>query len=201
VYRPEEIRELADWVHERGMYLHVDGARLANAAVGLGVGLKEITGDVGVDVLSFGGTKNGLLLGESVVFFSPELAESFLFIRKQGMQLASKMRFIAAQFTALLSDDLWSRCARHANGMARRLAGKVEGISGVEIIQPVEANGVFAKLPKEKIPLLQEEYFFYVWDEERGEVRWMASFDTAEEDVDGFAESIERILKLERGRS
>jgi len=195
VYRPDEIRALADFAHGRGMRLHVDGARLVNAAAGLGVSLREITADVGVDVLSFGGTKNGLLLGEAVVFFDPELARDFRFVRKQGMQLASKMRFIAAQFTALLSEDLWLRNARHANEMARRLADRIEGIPQVEITQKVEANGVFAALSKEMIPKLQNEYFFYVWDEEKGEVRLMASFDTTEEDVDGFARLIEETLK------
>ena len=194
VYRPEEIRALADFAHGRGMRLHMDGARLSNAAASLGVELREISGDAGVDVLSFGGTKIGLLMGEAVVFFDPVLAEDFLFVRKQGMQLASKMRFIAAQFSALLTDDLWLRSARHANAMARRLAERVRGIPGVEIVQKVEGNAVFAALPREFILQLQEEYFFYVWDEEKGHVRWMPSFDTTEEDVDGFAATIERVL-------
>ena len=195
VYKPEEIRTLADFAHGRGMRLHMDGARLANAAAGLELGLKEISAAVGVDILSFGGTKNGLLLGEAVVFFDLALAKDFPFVRKQGMQLASKMRFIAAQFTALLSDDLWLKSARHANKMAQRLASRVKGIPGVEITQKVEGNGVFAALPKEAIPRLQEQVFFYALDEEKGVVRWMASFDTTEEDVDGFARLIEKTLK------
>ena len=195
VYKPEEIRTLADFAHGRGMRLHMDGARLANAAAGLELGLEEITAAVGVDILSFGGTKNGLLLGEAVVIFDPELAKDFPFVRKQGMQLASKMRSIAAQFTALLSDDLWLKSARHANRMARRLASRVEGIPGVEITQKVEGNGVFAALPKAAIPRLQEEVFFYILDEEKGVGRWMASFDTTEEDVDSFAALIEKTLQ------
>ena len=194
VYAPSEIRALADCAHEHGLYLHVDGARIANAAVGLGLGLREITGDCGVDVLSFGGTKNGLMLGEAVVFFKPELAEDYRRARKQGMQLASKMRFVAAQFTALLTDDLWRRSAQHANAMAQVLAERVRPIRGVEVIYPVQANAVFARLPTEVIPILQQEFFFYPWNATRGEVRWMTSFDTEVEDIEAFATLIEKTL-------
>jgi len=190
VYRPNEIAALADFAHARGMRLHMDGARLANAAASLEAGLRAITGDLGVDVLTFGGTKNGLLLGEAVVFFNPDLARDFLFIRKQGMQLGSKMRFIAAQFDALLSNDLWLKSASHANAMAKRLAARVSGIPQVRITQKVEANAVFARLPPEALAAIRKEYFFYTWDEVRGEVRWMASFDTTEEDVDGLADAV-----------
>ncbi|MFC1526360.1 threonine aldolase family protein [Candidatus Latescibacterota bacterium] len=194
VYSLKETRAVADCVHEQGLVLHMDGARLANAAVGLGVSLRELTGDVGVDVLSFGGTKNGIMMGEAVVFFDRELAADFPYIRKQALQLASKMRFVSAQFEALLTDDLWARSARHANAMARLLADEVRGVPGVAITQPVEANAVFARLPSESIPALQEEFFFYVWDEDTGEVRLMASFDTTEEDVRGFAAAVRRIV-------
>jgi threonine aldolase len=179
----------------------VDGARIANAAAALDVPLAAITRDAGVDVLSFGGTKNGLVGGEAVVFFDPAHARDFLFIRKQGMQLASKMRFVAAQFEALFTDDLWRRSAAHANAMARLLAERVGGIPGVTITQPVEANAVFAILPRDVIPRLQEECFFYVWDEARSEVRWMASWDTTEEDVERFAATIARAIGSPRQAS
>ena len=194
VYTPAELRALSDFAHAHGMLLHVDGARLANAAASLNVPLRAITVDTGVDVLSFGGTKNGLLGGEAVVFFNSEHARSFKFIRKQGMQLASKMRFVAAQFDALVSDDLWLRSARHANAMARRLEERVRAIPGVTITQPVEANALFAIVPRAAVPVLQDAFFFYVWDEVRSEVRWMASWDTTEDDVDEFAATIARAL-------
>jgi threonine aldolase len=194
VYTPDEIRTIADAAHELGMLLHVDGARLANAAAALGVSLREITTDVGVDLLSFGGTKNGLLFGDAVVFLRPELADGFEFVRKQLGQLASKMRFVAAQFDALLGGDLWLRNASHANEMATRLAEAVATIDGVEIVHPVEANAVFARLPRPAIDRLLEawpsERPFYIWDEETDEVRWMCGWDTAAEDIDAFASAV-----------
>lgn len=196
LYSADEIRALADFVHERGMLLHVDGARLANAAAALDVPLRAITTDVGVDAVSFGGTKNGMMLGEAVVFLRGELGGELPFLRKQSMQLASKMRFIAAQFETLLSGDLWQRPAAHANAMARRLAGAVADVDGVEITQRVQANAVFALLPPGVAEDLQSRWAFYEWDENTGEVRWMCSWDTTEEDVEAFAadvaESVER---------
>lgn len=194
VYSPEEIRAIADLTHRHGMFLHMDGARIANAAVGLKTSLREITADAGVDVLSFGGTKNGMMLGEAIVFFNPELSRDFKYYRKQGMQLGSKMRFISAQFVALLSNDLWRKNAARANRMARLLAEKVREIPGIKITQPVQANGVFAIVPPEIVPKLQEKYFFYVWDEEISEVRWMCSFDTTEEDVNDFVRVIREMM-------
>ncbi len=194
VYQPEEIEALADLVHDRGLYLHMDGARLANAAAALGTDLGTITGQAGVDALSFGGTKNGMMYGEAVVFFDPALAEDFKYIRKQGMQLASKMRFISAQFEALLNDGLWLENARHANAMARLLAQGLGSLPGVEIARPVETNAVFACLPRETIPALQQEYPFYVWNPERSEARLMASYDTTREDVQGFLAALQRLL-------
>lgn len=194
VYRPEELRALSDRAHEHGMLLHVDGARLANAAVSLGVPLRATTTDAGVDVLSFGGTKNGLMGAEAVVFLNGTRAPDFKFVRKSGMQLASKMRFLAAQFEALLADDLWKRSAEHANRMAQRLARAVGGIDGVRLARPVEANGVFVFLPRAAIAPLQERSFFYVWDEATCECRWMTSFDTTEADVDGFAKSVREVV-------
>lgn len=194
VYSPDEIRALAETAHARGLRLHVDGARIANAAVSLDVELRAITGDCGVDILSFGGTKNGLMWGEAVVFFDAGLAADYRYARKQGMQLASKMRYVAAQFTALLRNDLWRRNAQHANAMAQTLAERVRPIPGVEVIYPVEANAVFARLPLDVIPILQREFFFYPWDAARGEVRWMTSFDTEVADVEAFATLIEATM-------
>jgi threonine aldolase len=190
VYKPREIEELAQFAHEREMFLHMDGARISNAVAAQRMTLRQATRDLGVDVLSFGGTKNGLMGVEAVVFFRPELAEDFLFMRKQGMQLASKMRFLSVQMEALLTNDLWRRSAAHANRMARLLEQEVNEIPRVQIVYPVEANGVFAKIPREAIQKIQERYFFYVWSEEESVVRWMCSFDTTEEDVRQFSEFV-----------
>ena len=192
VYRANEIRELADFAHGRGMLLHVDGARIANAVVALGLTLKQATRDLGIDVLSFGATKNGALGAEAVVFFSPELAANFKFYRKQGMQLASKMRFISAQFEALFTNDLWLQNARHANRMAQLLKREISKIPQVKIIYNVEANGVFAQIPRKAIAKLQKRYFFYVWNEAQSVVRWMCSWDTTADDVKQFAGFLSR---------
>jgi threonine aldolase len=195
VYSVNEITQLADYAHKYNMLLHMDGARLSNAAVSLGTGFKDITGNAGVDVLSFGGTKNGMLFGESIIFFKRNLAEYFKYIRKQGMQLASKMRFISSQFETYLSDDLWKKNAEHANNMAQMLYREVSEIPQIKITQKVQSNAVFAVLPGKYIKKLQEEYFFYVWDEEKSEVRWMTSFDTTEQDIYGFIGFIKETLK------
>ncbi len=194
VYRPEELGALAEVARQHGLRLHMDGARLANAAASLGLPLRAITAEVGVDVLTFGGTKNGLLGAEAVVVFDPALARDFRFQRKQAMQLPSKMRFLGAQFAALLADDLWRRNADKANRMARLLADLASHVPGVTITQPVEANAVFATVPREHLAALQERFFFYVWDEPRTEVRWMAAFDTTEEDVRAFARHLHTVL-------
>jgi threonine aldolase len=190
LYTVNEIRALADQAHEHGMLLHVDGARLSNAAAALEVPLRAITTDAGADAVSFGGTKNGLMLGEAVVFLRSGLGGEVAFLRKQSMQLASKMRFLAAQFEALLGDGLWLRTAAHANAMAARLAAAVRSIDGVTITQRVQANAVFALLPPGVAAALQERWRFYVWDETTGEVRWMCSWDTSPEDVDQFAADV-----------
>lgn len=194
VYKPNEIRELAAFAHDQGMFLHVDGARIGNAVAALGISLREATRDLGVDVLSFGATKNGALGAEAVVFFNPELAANFKFYRKQGMQLASKMRFISAQFEALFTDDLWLQNARHANRMAQLLKRAIRKIPQVKIIYNVEANGVFAQIPRKAIAKLQKRYFFYVWNETRSVVRWMCSWDTTADDVKQFAEFLRRCV-------
>ncbi|HET8827153.1 MAG TPA: low specificity L-threonine aldolase, partial [Terriglobales bacterium] len=194
VYRPNEIKALADFAHQRHMFLHVDGARIANAASSVGKSLRECTRDVGVDVLSFGATKNGGMGAEAVVFFNPDLAKEFKFYRKQGMQLASKMRYLAAQFEALFKDDLWLRNARHSNRMAQLLKRELSTVSDVKIVYPVEANGVFARIPARAIPKLLKRYFFYPWDIEQSVVRWMCSWDTTEDDVKKFVEFVRRTL-------
>jgi threonine aldolase len=194
VYKKEEIGALARFAHERNMFLHLDGARISNAAAAQGLTLRQATRDLGVDVLSFGGTKNGLMGVEAVVFFRPDLAENFLFTRKQGMQLASKMRYMAVQMKALLTNDLWKRNAEHANRMAKLLEAEVRKIPNVRIVYPVEGNGVFAQIPPAAISRIQERYFFYVWSEEDSVVRWMCSFDTTEEDVREFASFVRVIV-------
>ena len=187
VYTPQEIRVIADYAHAHSLLLHMDGARIFNAAAHLNVPLKAIISDVGVDALSFGGTKNGLVAGEAVVFFKRVLADDFEFRRMQGMQLASKMRFIGVQFSALLTNGLWKKSADHANKMAQLLASELAGINGVALTQTVEANEVFVTLPPQIIQKLQEQWPFHVWNEATSEARLITSFDTAESDVTDFA--------------
>ena len=186
VYTLDEIAALSGWAHSEGLFVHLDGARIANAAASLGVDLGALGQSVGVDVLSFGGTKNGALGAEAVLTFRPEAATSLRFLRKQSMQLSSKMRFVAAQFVALLTDDLWLRNAAHANAMAARLGTGAARVPGVTLAHPVQSNGVFVVLPPTVTEALQAVWPFYVWDETSGVVRWMTSFDTTEADVDGF---------------
>lgn len=201
VYTPEEIKALADFAHSHNMYLHMDGARISNAAVALGMDFRSFTTDVGVDVLSFGGTKNGLMFGEVVIFLNKELSTDFEYARKQGMQLHSKMRFIASQFTRYLTDDLWKKNATIANNMADKLASEISKIPSLKVSQTVDANGVFVMVPSELIPKLQEHFFFHVWNETpiiengiaRNEVRLMCSWDTNEEDIEGFVKLIEKL--------
>ncbi|MFH0755760.1 MAG: low specificity L-threonine aldolase [Bacteroidota bacterium] len=194
VYTLEEIRKISAFAHQNQMIVHMDGARISNAAVALDADFYKMTGGAGVDILSFGGTKNGMMYGEAVVFFDRGLAGNFRYRRKQGMQLASKMRYIATQFDAFLENDLWRSNALHANAMALKLYEAVRDIPGLEVTQKVESNAVFATIPAEIIPLLQEQYFFYVWDEERSEVRWMCSFDTTEEDINGFVTLLKSLM-------
>jgi threonine aldolase len=195
VYAPEAVAALADWAHSHGMLLHVDGARLCNAAAALGVPLRALTTDAGVDAVSFGGTKNGLMGAEAVVLLRDDAGESFKFLRKQAMQLASKMRYLSAQLDALLTGDLWLRSAAHANAMAHRLGAALEGVDELRITQPVEANAVFAVLDSAATERLQRDWPFYVWDEGTGEVRWMTAWDTRPEDVDAFAAAVRAALR------
>ncbi|WP_454261544.1 threonine aldolase family protein [Pseudoxanthomonas mexicana] len=199
LYTPEEIRALADHAHARGMRLHLDGARISNAAAALDVPLRAFTTDAGVDVLSFGGTKNGALGAEAVVVLDPAASEGLLYLRKLNMQLSSKMRFVSAQLIALLDDDLYLRNARHSNAMAQRLRAGVEAgiadgsISGVAFSQPTQSNGVFATLPDSVADELRKAFRFYDWDAAKNEVRWMCSFDTTADDVDAFVAELARL--------
>jgi threonine aldolase len=190
LYEPHELRALADFAHAHGMRLHIDGARLTNAAAALDVPLRAISTDVGADAVSFGGTKAGLMLGEAIVLLSGGVEAALPYLRKQSMQLASKMRYVAAGFEALLEGELWRRAAGHANAMAARLAAALDGVEGVRITQRVQANVVFAVIPPAVTERLQQEWGFYTWDEHTGEVRWMCSHDTRMEDVDAFAAAI-----------
>jgi threonine aldolase len=194
VYKPDELRQLANFAHQHRMFLHVDGARIGNAAAALGLKLGEATRDLGVDVLSFGATKNGAMGAEAVIFFDPALAADFKYYRKQGMQLASKMRFLSAQFESLFKDDLWLRNAQHSNRMAQLLKREASKIPQVKIVYGVEANGVFARIPRRAIAKLQKRYFFYVWNEVQSVVRWMCSWDTTEADVKQFVEFVRRCM-------
>ena len=194
VYSVSEIRELADLAHKHGMFLHMDGARISNAAVSLNLPFKSFTRDAGVDILSFGGTKNGMMIGEAVLFFNPALSAYTKYYRKQAAQLYSKMRFIGAQFVPYLRDEIWKTNAIHSNRMAKILEDQVVKLNGIKLTQIVQANGVFAIVPKSIITRLQQEYFFYMWDESKNEVRWMTSFDTKEEDIFNFANLLGRLL-------
>ena len=190
VYTVDELRALSDWAHGHGLVVHVDGARFCNAAAALGLGLGDLASGAGIDILSFGGTKNGAIGAEAVVVLSSGISDVLPFVRKQSAQLASKMRYVSAQFVALLEDDLWLRNAQHANAMAARLASALDGAPGVRITQPVQVNAVFAVLDPAVTAALQERHMFYVWDEGTGEVRWMTSWATTEADVDAFAADV-----------
>ncbi|HMJ32526.1 MAG TPA: beta-eliminating lyase-related protein [Baekduia sp.] len=199
VYSLDETRALADCAHAHGLLLHVDGSRLANAAVALGASLADVTAAAGADAVSFGLTKNGALGVEAVVFLRDPGPEGFAWLRKQHAQLSSKMRFMSAQVVALLQDGLWARSARHANAMAALLAQRVTGIAGVEVTRPVQANAIFATLPRAMADQVRAQFPFYTWDEATGEVRWMCSWDTTEDDVEQFAAALETAAAPARG--
>ena len=194
LYSVDEMRALADFAHAHELFVHVDGARYANAAAALGLSLAALSAEVGVDVLSFGGTKNGLLGAEAVVVFDPTLALEAAYARKQATQLASKMRFIAAQFLAYLENDLWRELAGHANAMARRLAAALDNVAGLEFVCPVETNMLFPRLPRGVLEALQRDFYFYTWRDSDAVARWVTSFDTSTEDVDLFAAAVKRAL-------
>ncbi|MFL4472631.1 threonine aldolase family protein [Paeniglutamicibacter sp. MACA_103] len=190
LYTLAELRAITEHAHAKGMRVHMDGARLSNAAAALGVGLGEMTTGTGIDILSLGGTKNGIMFGEGIVALTEGPAESMKYLRKMNMQLASKMRFISAQLLALYGTDLWLRSAAHANAMAARLSAAVQATDGVELVHPTESNGVFATLPNAVADRLRERFRFYDWDRAAGQVRWMCSFDTTEADVDSFVAAL-----------
>ena len=192
VYDLDELGALTEFARSHNLRVHIDGARLANAAASLEVPLRDLV--QGASAVSFGGTKNGLMCGEAILLFERPLAERFAYVRKQGLHLASKMRFLAAQFDALLTNQLWLRNAQHANSMARLLADRVKELPQVRITQPVQVNGVFALLPREVIPTLQQKFPFYVWNDETAEVRWMTSFDTTSDDVETFVQCLRDLL-------
>jgi threonine aldolase len=193
LYTPEEIKELANLMHEHGGYLHIDGSRIANAAAALDLPVKSFTADCGADALSFGGTKNGMMMGEAAVLFRKEFSDNFLYLRKQSAQLYSKSRFIAAQFIAYFKDNLYLSLASHSNEMARYLAGRLQEIPFIKISRPVETNGVFAYMPKNVFEKIVKKHYFYIWDEESYEIRLMCSFNTHKEDIDSFIEDLKKI--------
>lgn len=193
VYTVEEMKKISEWCKKRNVFFHVDGARFCNAAVHLGVSLKDISKDVGVDVLSFGGTKNGLLNGEAVIFFNTKYSRDFKFHRKQMMQLGSKMRFIAVQFERYLSDNLWKKTADHSISMAKYLRSKLSEFPEVKITQETQSNAVFVIFPKSWVKTLKENFFFYVWDENTFECRLMTTFDTSEGQINEFARLIQAL--------
>jgi threonine aldolase len=195
LYSVAELRALCDFAHERKLSVHVDGARLANAAAALDVSLAALSAEVGIDVLSFGGTKNGLLGAEAVIVFDAALAEEAAYARKQTTQLASKMRFQAAQFLAYMDDELWRTLATQANTMATRLATALRDVEGLEFVCPVETNMLFPRLPRAVLTALQRDFHFYTWREQDAVARWVTSFDTSVEDVDGFAAAVTSALR------
>lgn len=194
VYTPEEVKAIGEFAHAHGLFLHMDGARISNAAASLGVPFRAFTRDAGVDILSFGGTKNGLMGAEAIVVLNKEIDHGLLFARKMNMQLSSKMRFISAQLIALLEGDLWHHLATHSNKMAARLRAGLEGVSGVEFTQQTQANGVFAILPPGVADELRKEFRFYDWNSNTGEVRWMCAWDTTEDDVDYFTAVVRKLV-------
>ena len=194
IYSIDELKALCRFAHDNNMYVHLDGARISNAVAALGITLKEATVDCGIDIMSFGGTKNGLMMGEAVLVFNDELKANAPYFQKQSAQLFSKNRFIAAQFKALLSNDLWLRMATHANKMAQILSAEIHQLPGVKITRKVQANAVFAIIPQKAIEPLQAKYPFYIWDEETLELRWMCSFDTTEEDIENFVCTLRDLL-------
>jgi threonine aldolase len=194
VYSASEIKAISAVAKNYDLFLHMDGSRIANAAVSLNSSFETFTRDAGVDVLSFGGTKNGMMFGEAVIIFNPQLGRYVKYFRKQGMQLHSKMRFIGAQFSALLSNDLWKKNAQHANGMAAMLAAELRQIREVTITKPVDANGIFVLFPEKLIPALQDEHFFYVWNDRTFEARLMCSFDTTEDEIKSFVKKLKALL-------
>ncbi len=194
VYTANEIKAICDFAHNNNMYVHLDGSRLANAAAYLNTGLRELTRDCGIDILSLGGTKNGMMMGEAVIAFRPELAENLKYIRKQSAQLYSKMRYLSAQYTAYFEHDLWLKNARQANNMAQELASQLEKLPGIQMTQKVESNALFLTMPMKTIKTLLKSYFFYFWNESRNEIRLVCSWDTTPGDIESFVAAVRHSL-------
>ena len=194
IYTIEEVKAIADLLHSYNMYLHMDGARLANACAYLNCSMREVTVDAGVDILSFGGTKNGMMMGEAVVSFRPEITENLQYFRKQSAQLASKLRYLSCQFIPYLENDLWLENARKANSSAYRLAEALKKYPQIRFTQKVESNQLFFTIPTEPLKKLQEKYFFYMWNEEINEARLVTSWDTSGEDIAEFEQSLKEIF-------
>lgn len=197
LYSLEELKELCQWAKSKNMFIHMDGARIANAAYRLDLPWSAFTTDLGIDVVSFGGSKNGLMFGEAILFLNPKLAQNFKFTHKQFCQLPSKSRFIAAQFLAYFENDLWKSIAKNSCDQALSLFEKCRKIPGVEVTQTVNSNAVFVKIPRPWIKPLREKYFFYVWDESTFECRWICSWDTTESDVSDFIQKIQELSDLD----
>ncbi len=195
VYSLDELKAIADFAHANDMYLHVDGARIANAVAYLGCSLKEATVDCGVDIMSFGGTKNGIMFGEAILIFNKELRNNAPFFHKQTAQLFSKNRFIAAQFKAVFEKELWRELALHSNKMAKRLYKAICHFEDVKVVQKVQSNAVFVIIPKQIVESMREQFPFYDWDTRTGVLRWMCSFDTTEDEVDQFVELLKKSLE------
>ncbi len=194
VYTPEELKAICDYAHSFGMYVHMDGARLANACATLNLGLRELSRDCGVDILSLGGTKNGMMMGEAVIAFRPELLENIKYYRKQSAQLFSKMRYISAQYSAYFENDLWLKNAQHANEMALLLADQLKNIPDLQLTQKVESNALFLTMPQNIIDRLLKHYFFYIWNEENNEIRLLCSWDTTVADIEQFISTLKTIV-------
>lgn len=195
IYSPEEIKQIAEFCKENGMYLHMDGCRIYNAAAKTNKTLRELSVDCGVDIMSIGGTKNGLMFAEAVLIFNDELKKDFQYLQKQGLQLYSKMRYLSVQYIPFFENKLWLKNAEHANKMTDLLFEKLKEISEIQITKPVESNHIFAIFPKEIIEEIQKNFYFYVWDNLTNEVRLVTSFDTTEDDVNKFVENIKYLLK------
>lgn len=194
IYTIAEIRAIADLIHGHGMALHMDGARLANACAAAGCSMREMTVGAGVDILSFGGTKNGMMMGEAVVSFRPELTANLPYYRKQSAQLASKMRYLSAQFLPYL-DGLWLENARHANRQAQKLKEILARYPQIRFTQPVETNQLFFTIPRQASEALLKHYFFYTWNESTNEVRLVTSWDTTDEDIERFGKLLAELLR------
>ncbi len=194
LYSIQEIKEICDFAHANNLIVHVDGARISNAVAALDIPVNEMITDTGVDLLSFGGTKNGMMYGEALVVLNRSLSTNIRYFRKQTMQLSSKMRYISAQFTAFLNNNMYVELAKRSNAMTKLLQSKLNKISQIKITRPIETNAIFAQIPVSLIEPLREKYFFYTWNEEENEVRWMTSFDTTEEDIESFVSCIKDVI-------